>query len=600
MSGSIWIGLILLCSILLLELLAPHKLSEGFQSLSPVPFYSKPSYFSQFVSKNTVANPMKEEGGYIMDGRYFHDYTDVQRLGVNQDYCRVIVPKAGGTLDSEGKRIISAEAIGASASGKDQRTLSADVKKSSGPDVDESLSFLACALGGTDGKSTTVYKSNTVAQGFKLSRDDYMRDIMKDGRSAYCRILKATDGSYQPMCRKALDVGFDDRDVADPLPPDDIKTLLNFYQGCSMWLRLRDDMKDYVNSVQVYTGGSLAIDETPRPSPTYGLSFDGVQQFLRIADAPDLTLGSVVKLRTTRAFSVWAYFDEFTNNAHIFDFGDGAGRNNTFLGILGKGDPQVGGGAEIRPLLCGTGSTVPEGKTGQQRVQEVSPQEFMKTTAANVDEYIDIDQQVEARILEPSTVRMPSPTGPSNKATLHYEVWDSQQRKMNIKVNSIIPLKQWVHIAITAITEDAARPDIGVFVNGEMVFVQPSGFLPQAISTTNNYLGKSNWTDNTSTYELRDELFSGKLFDFRVYKTRMSDTKIRQTIRWGQELLGILPTDLSATTPQRRAEDATAIRTAKIPKGWVEEMEPRTGAFYYINEMTGVKAMSLEEAIAKA
>ena len=600
MSGSIWIGLILLCSILLLELLAPNKLSEGFQSLSPVPFYSKPSYFSQFVSKNTVANPMKEEGGYIMDGRYFHDYTDVQRLGVNQDYCRVVVPKSGGTLNSEGKRIISAEAIGASAGGKDQRTLSADVKKSSGPDVDESLSFLACALGGTDGKSTIVYKSNTVANGLKLSRDDYMRDIMKDGRAAYCRILKATDGSYQPLCRKALDGSFDDRDVADPLPPDDIKTLLNFYQGCSMWLRLRDDMKDYVNSVQVYTGGSLAIDETPRPSPTYGLSFDGVQQFLRIGDAPDLTLGSVVKLRTTRAFSVWAYFDEFTNNAHIFDFGDGAGRNNTFLGILGKGDPQVGGGAEIRPLLCGTGSTVPEGKTGQQRVQEVSPQEFMKTTAANVDEYIDIDQQVEARILEPSTVRMPKPTGPSNKATLHYEVWDSQQRKMNIKVNSIIPLKQWVHIAITAITEDAARPDIGVFVNGEMVFVQPSGYLPQPISTTNNYLGKSNWTDNTSTYELRDELFSGKLFDFRVYKTRMSDTKIRQTIRWGQELLGILPTDLSATTPQRQAEDATAIRTAKIPKGWVEEMEPKTGAFYYINEITGVKAMSLEEAIAKA
>lgn len=79
----------------------------------------------------------------------------------------------------------------------------------------------------------------------------------------------------------------------------------------------------------------------------------------------------------------------------------------------------------------------------------------------------------------------------------------------------------------------------------------------------------------------------------------MSDTKIRQTIRWGQELLGILPTDLSVTTPERKAEDATAARIAKIPKGWVEEMEPRTGAFYYINEKTGEEVMSLEEAIAK-
>jgi hypothetical protein len=165
----------------------------------------------------------------------------------------------------------------------------------------------------------------------------------------------------------------------------------------------------------------------------------------------------------------------------------------------------------------------------------------MKTTAANVDEYVDIDQQVTARRLSPSTVHVPKPKGISNMATLHYEVWDGQQRKMNIKVNSIIPLKQWVHIAISAITDDATRPDIGVYVNGEMVFVQPSGYLPQAISTTNNYLGKSNWTDNTSTYELRDELFCGSLFDFRMYKTKMPRSKIRQTIRWGQELLGILP-----------------------------------------------------------
>jgi len=460
-----------------------------------------------------MVNPMKEEAGYIMDGRYFHDYTDVQRLGVQQDYCRIVVPKS-------------------------------DIP-------DESLSFFTCALGGTEGATkgaTLIFKTNTVGKGLKLSRDDYMRDIMKDGRAAYCRILKAADGSYQPMCRKALDLGFDESDVADPLPPDDIKTLLNFYDGCTMWLRLRDDMKDYIGSAQVYSGGSLAIDETPRPTPTYGLTFDGAQQFMRIADAPDLSLGSVVKLRTTRAFSVWVYFNEFTNNAHIFDFGDGAGRNNTFLGILGKGDPQAGT-ADIRSVLCSSGSTLPDGKTGQQAVEEVSPQEFMKTTAANVDEYVDIDQQVEARILPPSTVRTPTPKGPSNKATLHYEVWDSQQRKMNIKVNSIIPLKQWVHIAVTAITEDAARPDIGIFVNGEMVYVQPSGFLPQPISTTNNYLGKSNWTDHSSTYELRDELFSGKMFDFRMYRTRMSDTKIRQTIRWGQEMLGILPTDLSETAP---------------------------------------------------
>lgn len=496
MSGAVFIGLLILIGALLLEILAPQKLQEGFQTLVPV--VEKDSYFGKFFPKRGDVASNVEDPQFFQDRRYLNDYADVQRLGSKQDFCRMIVPK-----------------------GKS-----------------EEQTFFACALGGSENLSTTSFKTKTVADGFKLSRDDYMAPIMKDGRDAYCRILKGLDGSWQPLCLLAGDSGFGERNVADPSPPDEIMTLLSFYDGCVMWLRLRDDMLDYVKNIQVYYKNA-EINEIPRPIMTEGLKFDGSSQFIRIGDSSDLTLGTQVRLRSIRAFSVWVYFDKFTNNAHIFDFGNGAGKGNVFLGILGKGDPQISGAAEIRPLLCGTGSTLPEGPSGAQFVPELSPQDAMRTSSANCDEYTCMDSEVEARRLPPSTVRVPTPTGISNMASLHYEIWDQRQRKMRAVINNVIPLKKWTHIVVTATTADAVRPDIGIYVNNKLIFTEPSGYLPQSSSTTNNYLGKSNWTNDTSLYELRDELFQGSLFDFRVYQKQMDEKKIEATYRWGQKLLGI-------------------------------------------------------------
>lgn len=523
MSGGLLLGLILLCFLLFLELAAPQKLSEGFEALIPV-LSKNDSWFSQYVQKRGDVNPFKEEKGYVMDPRYFHDYTDVQRLGVNQDYCRMVIPSAGGDDSSRGT-ILTTDVV----------------KSSSAPDTNESKMFFACALGGTADTSSVVFKSSTVQKGFRLSRDDYMRDIMKEGRSAYCRILKDTDKSFQPVCRRSTDTGFADRDEVDPAPPDNITRLLTFYDGCVLWLRLYDDMKDYIGNVQVYKNGNLAIDETPRPAVSRGLTFDGAQQFMRIGDDPELGLGAVVKLRTIRSFSIWVYVDEFTNNAKFFDFGDGPGKNNVFLGILGKGDPEIANAGSLRPLICGAESTVPTGESGAQFVPEITPQELMKTTSANVDDFVSYDTEVQPKVIMPSSVSKVEVTGNTSSATLLYEVWDQRQRKMSIKLNSIIPLKKWTHIAVTSITSDATRPDIGVFVNGQQVYVQPSGFLPQAKSTSNNYLGKSNWVDNDSGYEMRDELFSGSLFDFRMYNIPLSQNKLKNIVMWGRELLGLPP-----------------------------------------------------------
>ena len=537
MSGGLAIGLFILCLVLFIELIAPEKLTEGFEGLVPV-LSEKSSYFSQFVKKRGDVGPYKEQKGYIADPRYFNGYTDVQRLGVNQDYCRVVVP-----IVQEG-RVRGAKRIAGSTAGVAGSTgpiTPDEVNQSSAPVTDESKAFFACALGGTDDVSSVEFKTNMVAKGLKLGRDDYMRDIIKDGRSAYCRILKNIDTNYQPLCRRALDTGFSDRDEIDPNPPDDITRLLTFYDGCVMWLRLYDDMKDYVDNIQLYKNGNIQVDELPRPTITRGLTFDGVQQFLRIGDDSELGLGAVVKLRSVRSFCLWVYVDEFTNNAHFFDFGDGPGKNNVFLGILGKGDPELANAGSIRPLLCGGDSTLPTGPSGAQFVMELSPKDLMKTTSANVDEYTCKEQEVQAKVLSPSSLKNVQVTGNSSYATLLYEVWDQRQRKMSIKLNSIIPLKKWTHIAVTAVTSDATRPDIGVFVNGQQVFLQPSGFLPQASSTSNNYIGKSNWMNSDTTYELRDELFSGSLFDFRMYNTPLSKSKIKNTIMWGLNLLGISP-----------------------------------------------------------
>ncbi|MCU7645103.1 hypothetical protein, partial [Enterococcus faecalis] len=71
---------------------------------------------------------------------------------------------------------------------------------------------------------------------------------------------------------------------------------------------------------------------------------NGRDQYLRIGDTKaDMSLGNVVSVRYMRAFAFWVYFDEFTNNAHIFDFGDGPRKSNIWAGILGRGGGQTDG-----------------------------------------------------------------------------------------------------------------------------------------------------------------------------------------------------------------------------------------------------------------
>uniref|UniRef100_A0A6C0KP25 LamG-like jellyroll fold domain-containing protein n=1 Tax=viral metagenome TaxID=1070528 RepID=A0A6C0KP25_9ZZZZ len=493
--------LLLLISIILLgivvssELIAPGLVQEGFENLP------ESSYWARFVAPRNDIGSFKEDQSYIRDPRYYSDYADVGRLGVPYDFCRMIAP--------------------------------AD---------DPTNLFFACALAGTDGLDSAKFRTAGTKDGFRISYDDYMRDVNGDGRADYCRILANPDSSWQPMCVKSTDTGFDSKEVVDSDPPAQIQTLLTFYQGCVVWLRFMSDMKDTIGNINVQTAGSIVIDETPRRDTTDGLYFNGSNQFLRISDQPDLSLGFHVPLRAVRVFMLWAKFDKFTNNAKLFDFGNGKAMDNVFLGILGKGDPpaSASASASLRQRICGDESTVPTGNSGAQFVAEMTPQVLMETSAANVNEFVCLNPELRPRKLSPSF----PPTGDINtdgatRATLIYEIWDKQARKMRIKVNGAVPLGEWVHIAIAATNEDAFRPNLGVYINGQKIVDKESGFLPSTGTMTNCYLGKSNWANATSQYENRDELFQGSMFDFRMYQGRVPEQMIKDSYSWGKMRLNM-------------------------------------------------------------
>jgi hypothetical protein len=494
----LWIGLIILIAIAVIELWKPEIINEGFSNLVSV---GDTAFWAKWLPRrgDVGLNATEEQGGYIRDIRYFAGYTDVQRLGVNHDFCRM-------------------------------------VQEESDPDD----KFFACALGGTEGLSTVKYRTPSVRQGFELSRDDYMHDVLNEGRDGYCRILKTGMDTFEAQCNPAGDASFKSSLVTDANPPEDIKILLTFYEGIVFWLRLRDDMLDYAKNLTVAKAGGMEIQEyPPNPPVTEGLEFNGRDQFLRIGDAKDLSFGDVVQLRYLRATSFWVYFDEFTNNAHIYDFGNGPGKDNVFVGIMGRGNAGPQSDELLKPVCEDQAvTTVPSAPSGQQCVLEQSPETAMITSSANVNLWQCPKPELFGKIMKPLEAKA-APEGEAKTADLIYEIWEGQMRKLHIQVKNVIPLRKWVHIAITAGDNDAWKPSLKIYRNGRVVHTEGASWLPQTNYTTNNYIGKSNWSNVTSPYENADKLFKGRLFDFRGYRIAMDEKKVKDTYKWGKKLLGL-------------------------------------------------------------
>ena len=489
----IWITLVCLIGVIIYELYG-KSVYEGFTNEKDSTVgVGKSNFWSKLVPRRGDVGPELEIGGLTRNGKYFAGYADMQRFGAKTDFCRMV--RQGD---------------------------------------DDKDTFFACALGGSENTSSIAFRTLSVRDGFQLSRDDYMRDTNGDGREDYCRILKQSVG-FEALCSLSKDWGFENDLVMDPDPPEEIKKLLEFYAGAMVWLRFYDDMLDYTGNLIVKTSGDAEVqEEPPRPEKTKGLILNGTDQYLRIGDDRKMRLGNTVLLRQMRGVSFWVKFNDFTNNAKIFDFGNGAGNDNVFVGIVGKGNQ----GLDVKPTpsLCGGdgGSTLPQGPSGAQPALEVHPQVLMATTSANCEKFDCQDMAVDAKL----TKKVKEVETDAN-ADMIYEVWEKKVRKMHVIVQKAFKLREWTHVCITNGNNNAFRPDIHIYVNGKLAFVQPNGWMPQVSNVATNYIGKSNWTNATSQYADRDELLNGAIFDFRMYNTRLSERFIQDTVNWGREKLGL-------------------------------------------------------------
>ena len=516
-------AVVALLVILIYEIVRRNAFSEGFTD------GVVPEYFGKYFPRRSDVVPGQREDvdGWLRNWRYFEGYVDVQRLGYKADFCRVVEKEGAG-----GSRM------------------------------------MACALAGQEGLDSLVYRTDSARSGMRFSRDDYFRDVDGDGRDDYCRILKVAkapsdrwaaiavpagltrfkpigstevtkgDG-FLPPSENTLPVG--SGEMPDNDPPADIKDLLWFYEGIMVWYRWFDDMADYAENTQISIAGDARIEEKPT-TITKGLELNrlpavsddtpaAAEQYLKIGENPRLEFDSVVAIRNLRAISVWAYFDEFTNNARIFDFGNGAGRDNVLLGIEGRGNKgSTFGTMRGRPsemnAVCST-----------RPAPETTPQNYLATSDANVDVW-------ECPGPEPVDSTYPEDEMASEEveptANLLFEIWDTQQRKMRIRVLNAIPLKRWVHIALTTTDATSIRPTWQVFIDGAKVYEEPDGHVPLKSYLTRNYIARSNWEGVSSQYEDADERFRGALFDFRLYRQPMTGAKISKTVQWGRQKLDLL------------------------------------------------------------
>jgi hypothetical protein len=498
----IYTALFLLLIIVLYEWMNGSMVQEGFTDGTHIP-----EFFGRFFPKryDIVPGQQRETDGWVRNPRYFEGYVDVQRLGYKADFCRVVEKE-----DDPESRIMT------------------------------------CARAGQEGLDSFTFRTDSARSGMRFSRDDYFRDVDGDKRDDYCRIVKVRNAPHDAWESRCVLSGLtrfkQGSDVQDTEPPAHISDLLWFYEGIMVWYRWFDDMLDYGENTQVQIAGGMKIDEEPKKVLTEGLPFNRLpsvdanlaapsDQYIRIGEDSRLTFDSVVQLTELRAVSVWVKFDEFTNNARIFDFGNGAGKDNVFLGIMGRGNKSASdlglGRVSGRPtdanLVCQAKAPT-----------EVHPAAFMKTTDANVELWecpgpVPIDS-----MFPPDEIQGPSlpPT-----ANLVFEIWDSEQRVQRMIIQDAIPYQKWVHVALTTTDRSVSRPTWTVYVNGKKVFEHADGHLPQRSFTTKNYIGRSNWETETSQYDDRDERFRGAMFDFRMYRTPMSASKIKRTYDWGFQKL---------------------------------------------------------------
>jgi hypothetical protein len=404
-----------------------------------------------------------EETGYIRDIRYAETYTDVQKNGVAADFCRAVYKKG-----------------------------------------DPASLHIACALATREHMDTMEYKSSSIKDGFRFSRDDYWRDVNGDGRMDYCRILRDEDtGGFISTCAISTAERIGPREERDTEPPPVIRQLLESYEDCLVWFRFQDDTVDYAGNAVLEYHGRPEIPTLIHPLKTRGIQFNRYSpeapekvgpptDYFTWGERGNLHLDQDIAPSQIRAISFWIWLDSFTNTTRVMECSNPSSK--TVKDLVWIGVESTG-----RNLLPALPNTVDD-----------------PALELRADEVYRLGQQVEP-VRVPDRRQLLQNTN-TNQSTWVFEIWDQEQPIMRLSAPHTARTGKWQHVAITTTDSTSWWPTWQIWIDGVKQAEKKDGRLIPALYLTQNKLG----------------LLSGCLQDFRIYKKPLTAAKLQSTITYAR------------------------------------------------------------------
>jgi len=450
-------------TIIVLVLLAGYVVSETIG----IEHFTSPQRSDIGLSTDPSFSLEKETAGYERDLRYSEAFVDVQGLGVATDFCRV-------------------------------------VRRNGHPDTLR----VSCALGRRDGMDTMEYNSQTAAEGFRFSRDDYWR---QGRRADYCRILKdEVSGEWFAGCAIAGPHGFKPGEINDAEPPPAIQKLLIAYEGIMVWFRWQDDREDYARNAAFTTHGTPVLPTLLNPVVTRGLQLNRwslaaqeanqppppIRDYITWGEPGTFELYQGIQPRQIRAIACWVWWDAFEKFATIME-----SKNP---------NPAVGKMDRIALGVEGGGYDLPPAVPLTRQAEEVRP---------------DVLQAI-GQLTEPAYGLRPV-SKPANGAMYYFEIWDQEQRIMRLNgPMGSARTNEWQHVAVTVTDSADWWPTWQLWINGALVGEKTDGRLSPAIELNENYIGSR---------------MRGCIQDFRMYSTPLYPSKLKDAIEWSKPKLHPMP-----------------------------------------------------------